>query len=308
MPDQPRDPNDWIRNAHVKAADEAWLRRRRYRNKGGPAVGGVILILAGIFLFLDNIGVLPVRNIWEYWPVIFLWFGITNLAGNREPARHVLGAVLTGLGALLLLNNLRVIEIHTRGDEWIAAVLMIAFGLLALMKGLEHQGNFPSASSRLGPEGRPATPPGAAARAAATEFAQRLRADITQRVATHGFDPHFRPGSTNRLHEVCVLGSVKRRVDASNFEGGLAVCVLGSLEIDLRGAHISNPARSATVLVKNTGGVVKIRIPENWRTSLTGSGILGTFEDKTIPPHTGSETPWLVITGYSVGGVTEIEN
>ncbi len=78
--------------------------------------------------------------------------------------------------------------------------------------------------------------------------------------------------------------------------------------MDLRRAVISNPERSATVEVRATFGAVKIRIPETWRVSMAAAGIFGNLEDKTVPPTTATETPWLVITGYSVFSSVEIEN
>ena len=41
---------------------------------------------------------------------------------------------------------------------------------------------------------------------------------------------------------------------------------------------------------------------------MSGAGILGNFEDKTIPPNTGQDTPTLIITGFSIFGAVEIED
>jgi predicted membrane protein len=107
---------------------------------------------------------------------------------------------------------------------------------------------------------------------------------------------------------MAMLGSINRKLDTANFQGGVIVAFMGNVEMDLRRAVISNPGRSATVEVRATFGAVKIRIPETWRVSMPASSILGNIEDKTIPPTTGTETPWLVITGYSALSSVEIEN
>ena len=78
--------------------------------------------------------------------------------------------------------------------------------------------------------------------------------------------------------------------------------------MDLRPALIAPPATSAVLNVTAVFGAIKIRAPQNWRVHISGAGILGNFEDKTIPPNTGPDAPVLVITGVAVFSSVEIED
>lgn len=45
------------------------LMRRRYRSgMGGMLIGGLIVIV-GLVLLLDNLGILDAREFWRFWPV-----------------------------------------------------------------------------------------------------------------------------------------------------------------------------------------------------------------------------------------------
>ena len=54
-------------------------------------------------------------------------------------------------------------------------------------------------------------------------------------------------------------------------------------------------------------GGIEIRVPDDWRVTLSGVPVLGAFEDKTHA--VGSEPPKnLIIKGYAVMGGVEIKN
>jgi len=67
-------------------------------------------------------------------------------------------------------------------------------------------------------------------------------------------------------------------------------------------------ARSVIINVMTVFGETKLRVPENWRVIVSGSGILGNFEDKTIPPNTGPDAPTLIIAGFAIFGSVQIED
>jgi hypothetical protein len=124
-----------------------------------------------------------------------------------------------------------------------------------------------------------------------------------------GLRPPSGPDLTpTQLHDWAILAGTKRKIDSQRFEGGTIFNVMGSVELDLRRAQIDPGRRSAEIQVQVFCGAVKIRIPDAWRLVLNGSSVLGVFEDKTIPPAIGPDSPALVITGYSALSAVEIEN
>jgi predicted membrane protein len=246
-----------------------WRRRRRR----GPLVSrvffAVFLIAVGTLLFLGNIGVLPIHDVWDYWPLILVAVGITRLFECRSTFGIIAGALLIVFGSLFLLISLGIFHLHMRDSSWPLALLLIAFGIVALIKTAE--------SNTTGRHGL-------------------------------GFPRPIVDPSDNALHEQVVGGAIKRRLETPNFIGGEINCVFGSVEIDLRRAQIAS--KEATVEVHCVFGAVKIRVPEDWRVSIQGAGVFGTFEDKTIPPRSGEllAASSLIIAGGSVFSSVELEN
>jgi len=266
-PQDPEDPNDWLRYSGLGPREQRWMRRRQRRAGGPPVLLAVCLIGAGILLFLNSLGILPIPNIWAFWPLIPLCAGLGKLIERAHPAERAAGILLAMFGLVALGFTLGLIHLRTVNDSWIAALVLILVGTSALVKALQPRTT------------RPAV----------------------------GFVPPM-VGGPNQMNDLAILGSINRKLDTQDFQGGVIVAFMGSVEMDLRRAVISNPARSATVEVRATFGGVKFRVPETWRVSVPALSILGNIEDKTIPPTTGTETPWLVIAGYSAFSSVEIEN
>jgi hypothetical protein len=228
------------------------------------------LILAGTLLFLGNLGILPIRNIWSYWPVIVVVLGVSRMLNGPDRAIRLFGALVTFLGALFLLINLDLIHIRSHDGSWPVSILLIALGMAMLIKVLDKRD--PGAPVWTG--------------LSASRFGEFAK----------GFN------------DFTVMGSVKRRVETADYRGGGALSVLGSIELDLRHARMTEPAQTIFLEVSSILGAAKIRVPENWRVHLQGASILGTYEDKRIPPNVAADAPVLVITGFSFMSAVEIED
>lgn len=248
-----------------------WMSRHSGTRTGAARTGvAVCLIIFGALLFLSNLGLFPVRMVWSYWPLIFIAFGVIRGLGRPSIGGIIWAGFLVLAGVVIFLLNLGVIHIQTDDGSWPLSLLVIAFGVLMLVRALEGR-------PRLGlPE---------------------------------GFAARFRPGPISALRDWAILGSVKRRLETPAFDGGEAVSIFGSVEIDLRRAQISNAERTVTIDATCIFGAVKLRAPENWRLNMQGVGILGSFEDKTITANMpGFDSPVLVVTGFAIFGAVEIEN
>ncbi len=111
--------------------------------------------------------------------------------------------------------------------------------------------------------------------------------------------------SANVLSEYTVFGGVRRRIVSQEFEGGEVTAIFGGVEIDLRAAATKKD--QIVIELNAIFGGVELMVPDTWDVSVRGAGILGGYEDKTMPrrdPASGKR-PLLVITGSAVfGGVT----
>lgn len=248
------------------------LRRQRRTCTQTPTARlfvAILLIAAGTLLFLSNLGLIPDFNLWSFWPVIIVVGGVGKLAGETTRAGRAFGMVLIAGGSLFLLVNLGILHVRAHDDSWPLSLLLIALGTVALIKILESN--------------------------------DRVRPQIggSQESA----------GSLDVLKEQVIFGSLKRKVESVNFQGGKVESIFGSVDLNLRQAQISSPERSAVLEVNAIFGSIEIRVPESWRVVAQATGIFGSVEDKTIVNKAaGFDGPALFLTGAAVFGSVEIKD
>jgi hypothetical protein len=251
------------------------------RPMGQGIIFAVLMIAAGVFLFLDNIGLFHFHDIWRFWPVALIAIGVAKLTDCRGLGGRVWSLMLIVVGVSFLLDNL---GIWHASWNLIWPLGLIGFGLLLLVNAIERH-NFPVYSA-FRPDGASsgANPPSNA--------------------ATANTSPE------NTLREWVTFGGLKRKLDTQNFQGGEAVAVFGGIEIDLRRANIAPGTNDVVIDANSTFGGIEIRVPDNWRVITRGIGIFGGYEDKTIPPRgqEGVDAPRVIVKGYALFGGVSIEN
>jgi predicted membrane protein len=259
-------------------------RRDRFRQRRHSPVGGVIIgtaiLLAGVLFLLENFGLLHVHNIWDYWPVIMIAWGIAGMTGAGHSRGRLWGGVVALVGALLLLSNLHIISEHLWRIVW--PLLLILAGLRMLFRSARRRRRDddnlpPPGSPPIAPEGT--VPPSGMPRG------------------------DTRPG---HLDEWAVFGGSRRRVDSQDFKGGEAFAMFGGVELDLRSATIVQ--EEVVIDASALFGGVDIQVPENWNISVEGHGIFGGYEDKTVHTMPESARPRVVITGSAVFGGVVVQN
>ena len=247
---------------------------------GPPSWAAAALIALGVLFFLGNLGILPVHDIWAFWPVFLIAAGIGQITHPRNVSSHLFGIALIIFGASFLLSNFSFAPFRFHNDGGPVPILVVVFGFVALMKAMRR------GAPRL-PRMRP------------MPFAPR---QAWSPAGHHsGFDYQ------NEVQDFVLFGSLKRKLETPAFAGGNLTSVFGNIEIDLRRTSIS----STPSVALNTTAVfasIKLRVPQNWRVHVSGLSVLGNFEDKTIPPNLGPAAPVLVITGISLFSTVEIED
>jgi hypothetical protein len=249
--------------------------------RSSSLVFSVFLIFLGIVLFLANLNWLPltVNEIWQLWPLIFVFIGLHQISRMRRPSSFVIGGAFIVLGVLYTLVDLGVFHVRIHDDSWPLSVLFLALGLGGLARVLDR----------------------GAPRLSKSDFFETPFPETT-RFEDNPTD------STPILENYTVMGSIRRKVESQNFQGGNLTAILGNIEIDLRKARMPEGRLSACIDAHAFMGGIKLRVPETWRLVLKGDNVMGNVEDKTFPPVTAPDAPQLIITGSVVMGSIEIES
>ncbi|HVW08151.1 MAG TPA: DUF5668 domain-containing protein [Bryobacteraceae bacterium] len=243
---------------------------QRRHGGGGASFAAVFLIVAGLLMFLDNLGFIP--NIRPYWPMAITVYGIWQLLRPGRPCPVVIAAFEVIAGILLTLGNLGRLHFSI-GSLWPLFLIALGVNLLFRRQGpgrwKHHWANNFSAPAFVG---------------------GRFQGNI--------------------LRENAAFSSVNRRVESATFEGADLNATFGELKIDLRAATISTPNREAVIETNASFGAIKLRIPETWRVLVQGGAAFGAFEDRTVPPRPepGVDPPTVIIRGNATFGAVEIEN
>jgi len=244
----------------------------KHRVRRGGFLMGTLIILIGVLFLLQNMNVIYVDRIGRFWPVLLIAFGVSRIVERRFRWSLFGGIGFIVVGVLLLLGNLGYIAGNTWNYIW--PVLLIAWGLQMLFR-----------EPRFGRHGH-----------------RRWKH------WRHGEGAHHKVESTgteDQLDENAVFGAVRRRLDSRKFEGGEINAVFGSVEIDLHGA--STTQDEVRVDVHAVFGSVELTVPAQWKVTVRGQGVFGSFEDKTLP---GAENarPHLIVSGEAVFGSVEVRS
>jgi predicted membrane protein len=125
------------REIRDRIRDEIRDRRRelndlRHRQRGtrrddpahGAIIGGVV-ILVGVLLLLDHLGIISVDHLWRFWPLILIAVGGAHLT---DPSRRHWGGIILVTGIIFLLDTLNIIHFHWN-ELWPLAII-VAGGMM----------------------------------------------------------------------------------------------------------------------------------------------------------------------------------
>lgn len=222
----------------------------------------------------------------------------------------LLGAILIGIGALVLLDNLDLFSFHFNLGDWWPVILivlgvvhiieernpfdfsgmfLVLLGAVFLMAEMDVIGWgdvwqwWPAVLILLGVSilfrGRPAALPGSVRSAPAS--------------------------GDSSLHVHNILAGSDRRVTSQDFKGGDVSNVLGGVEIDLLEAKLA-PGEWLLSVSSVLGGV-DIRLPSDWRLEVQPTTMLGSVDDHTRQNPDPAGGKLLIRASALLGGI-EIKN
>ena len=222
----------------------------------------------------------------------------------------LLGAILIGVGALVLLANLDVFHFHFNLGDWWPLILVVLgvihivdsrhifdfSGLFLILLGgvfLMAELNiicwgdvwqwWPAVLILLGIsilfKGKPAMLPGSVRGAAPSEEAS--------------------------LHVNNILAGSDRRINSQQFKGGDVSNILGGTEIDLLEAKLA--PGDWLLSVSTVLGGVEIRVPRDWRLEVQPTSMLGGVDDHTRQDPNAAGGKLIIKASALLGGI-DIKN
>ncbi len=259
---------------------------------------GVFLVLAGVVLALDQLGLVQANHVLRFWPAALIILGLVMLQ-RRERQSALRALVLIVVGGWLLLNTLGLVSLDLWGFIW--PLLLVFFGARIMM---HNQGSGSSASPDQPGAANPTA--GTTSTGAGTTSAGAGTTSAGQ-TGPGGYAPAA-PNSGEPVHAALfsLLSGIKRRWGKSAFRGAEVTALMGGCVLDLRDALMS-PGELAVVEVFVIMGGVNIFVPPNWTVSQEVVPLLGGVHDKTrsVPSNPAQH---LLVRGTVVMGGVEISN
>ena len=244
---------------------------------------GACLVLMGVVLALEQLGLLEAHHLLRFWPAALIIIGLVMLQ-RTEKHSALRALLLIVIGGWLLLNTLGWVSLDLW--EFIVPLVLVLVGARIMMR------NPGSRSGTL-----PPAPPGAGSPSGTAPTGQ----------GPSGFDA-TPVGSSEPVHAslFSLLGSSKRRWGRSVFRGAETTAFMGGCELDLRDALMS-PGELAVVNVFVLMGGVSIFVPPHWTVSQEVVPLMGGVHDKShsVPSNPAQH---LLVRGTVIMGGVEISN
>lgn len=215
-------------------------------------------------------------------------------------ARAYFGLIIVTLGALLLLDNLDLLDAgQIVGDWWPLAI--VVGGVLVFIANPRHW--VMPVVLVVG---------GATLLLNTTGVADIVNVLLPVLVIVVGLVIIFGRGagtrttsSEHRINTFNVFSGTTLNSDSPEFEGGRIGAVFGGAEIDLSAASL---APDASLDVFAAFGGVEIRVPHGWRVDINGFPLFGGFENATSKDGLAADAPHLAIDATVIFGALEVKH
>jgi predicted membrane protein len=229
---------------------------------------GLGFILLGIVWTLDNLYYVDADEVFRFWPLLLVVFGLSKLVRRHGGSRPVAGLLWVAAGVILLVHTTDVVPWGI-WDLW--PLFLVLLGGTIVWRSFR------------GPQ------------------IERSGHHGENRAAAADNPPH----DVEDVSGVAVWAGIERKTSSQAFRGGDFTAVMGAGEIFLTGAR-TVPGGAVMDLFVVMGGV-EITVPPDWRVVNDVWAFMGAVEDarKSTPPTSESV---LYLKGICIMGGVEIKN
>lgn len=238
-------------------------------------VQGLLVIAAGVLLYLFNAGVLSVeyKQVVFSWPMLLVAIGFSLLFSFRS---WVGGLVLMLVGGFFLLQKMQIEALNFITDNgWTIVLILVGFIILwksIMMRGCKQWWEYKD------------------------EWRQHHASNHCK----------CRGGEAGYIERNFIFGGANEKLSIPDFKGGDINCVFGGVELDLTDSQL---AEGIHILEINTvfGGIV-IYAPIEWNIQVQQNSVFGNFVDNRPKQNLEFDnTKVLIIRASSVFGGGEIK-
>lgn len=256
---------------------------------------GIILVLVGVVLVIDNIRFIPdfiPYWVWS-WPMILIVIGTFSLLTNENNGP---GIVLIGIGSVFLLWDI-IPDVWPGFFDFFIDDGMVFWYVIIIIVGvsliLKHRGK----PGNQGPDRQHSRRPGGGRQSEAGS-----EGDSSS--TTFGFSSS---SDNDYLDELAIFGGGDKIVTSDNFRGGRVTTIFGGTDIVLLHSKLA-PGRNEIEVFSMFGGWT-LRVPPNWQVKSEVVAIFGAVSDKRYLGDTTvtDNTRQLVIKGFVMFGGGEIK-
>lgn len=230
------------------------MENKQQENKGPHFWLAVGLIGIGLLLMLDNLRLIDFGDIWQLWPAVFIFIGVSKLKSGSSREKNS-AYMFIGCGVFFMLLSLDILD---WGDIWqFWPVVLILTGLSIIYR----------------------------------------RSKWAEGESTAG-----QGHNEDRLDVVAIFGGHYRNVTSKNFQGGHVTAIFGGAELDFGEAKLAEGEQVLDVL--SLFGGTELRVPKGWNVRFQGVPLFGGFEDKRreVPVEERQDDRSLTVKGVVLFG------
>lgn len=204
-----------------------------------------------------------------YWPSVLILIGVIKLFDEKSSKLGNL--ILIILGGLLQADLLDILDINIWKIFWPILLIIIGLNLLIPKKTKSVTFYYDRGNNK-------------------DSFAKD-KEDYEEYKNETDYDDIT---AESYISKSVILSTLDIRNHSKNFKGGNITCILGGMDLDLRGTEIKE--KEVILNVNVLLGGIDIFVPNSWRVEVTASAILGGYNNFTRAVE-DPDAPILKITG-----------